>query len=160
MGPSEANDYRRIRLFALREDPEAFGTAHDDEAAQPLAVFEERLRSQLIFGAYERGKIVGIVGLTRELGPKVRHKGTLWGFFVDPAVRWQGFGRELLEEVLHYADDVVEQIKLTVVTKNLSAISLYESLGFQSYGIEKRALKVASGYDDELLMVRYCKAGA
>ena len=157
MGPNEADDYRCIRLLALRENPEAFGTAHDDEAAHPLPEFENRLRSQLVFGAYVCGKIAGMVGLARNSGAKVRHKGTIWGFFVDPTVRGQGVGRELLEAVLRYADDVVEQVGLTVITQNSSTIALYESLGFQSYGLEKRALKVASGYDDELLMVRYRK---
>jgi ribosomal protein S18 acetylase RimI-like enzyme len=47
----------------------------------------------------------------------------------------------------------VEQLTLSVVQDNEAARNLYRALGFETYGIEPRALKSAAGYADELLMV-------
>ena len=41
---------------------------------------------------------------------------------------------------------------LTVVASNISAVRLYKGLGFEEYGLERRAMKIGSNYHDELLM--------
>jgi ribosomal protein S18 acetylase RimI-like enzyme len=46
----------------------------------------------------------------------------------------------------------IEELQLTVVTINLGAIGLYESLGFKTYGVEPKALKVDNDYYEEALM--------
>jgi ribosomal protein S18 acetylase RimI-like enzyme len=50
------------------------------------------------------------------------------------------------------AQPELEQITLAVVTTNEAARSLYRSLGFATYGVEPRALKVGERYLDEDLM--------
>jgi RimJ/RimL family protein N-acetyltransferase len=42
-----------------------------------------------------------------------------------------------------------------VVSENLAARRLYESLGFAAYGHEVQALKHNGRYYDEILMVRF-----
>jgi RimJ/RimL family protein N-acetyltransferase len=49
----------------------------------------------------------------------------------------------------------LEQVLLHVVCDNEPARRLYESEGFEAYGLERRALKHAGGYQDGLLMVRF-----
>jgi RimJ/RimL family protein N-acetyltransferase len=44
-------------------------------------------------------------------------------------------------------------MNLTVVSDNHPAKRLYESLGFETYGVERRALKYNGQYYDEDLMV-------
>jgi ribosomal protein S18 acetylase RimI-like enzyme len=40
-----------------------------------------------------------------------------------------------------------------MVSKNACAVALYQRAGFESYGLEPRALKTAAGvYTDDLLM--------
>jgi ribosomal protein S18 acetylase RimI-like enzyme len=62
----------------------------------------------------------------------------------------------LVNAVIDHAAAVVEQVTLTVVADNASAIALYSAMGFERYGVEPRALKSERGYADEVLMVRYC----
>jgi ribosomal protein S18 acetylase RimI-like enzyme len=47
----------------------------------------------------------------------------------------------------------VEQIELSVTTTQTAAIGLYRSLGFESWGCEPKALKIADRYLDEEYMV-------
>ncbi|HRJ41637.1 MAG TPA: hypothetical protein PL105_07145 [Caldilineaceae bacterium] len=42
----DAAAYRRVRLQALQEHPEAFGSSAEDFAVQPLSDVADRLRSQ------------------------------------------------------------------------------------------------------------------
>jgi ribosomal protein S18 acetylase RimI-like enzyme len=159
LGVDDVADYRAIRLAALRTAPEAFGSTHDGEAERPDAAFAVRLVSSTVFGAYDGGAIVGMVGLRREEGPKDRHKAHVWGMFVRPEAQGMGVGAALMEALLAEAAEIVEQVTLTVVDRNHAAIALYEKFDFQMYGVEPRALKTASGYEDEVLMVRFVLKG-
>ncbi|MEZ4605618.1 MAG: hypothetical protein R2865_02105 [Deinococcales bacterium] len=49
----------------------------------------------------------------------------------------------------------LEQLHLIVADNNLAAKKLYTSLGFKSYGLEPRALKIGPDYFDDLLMVYF-----
>jgi RimJ/RimL family protein N-acetyltransferase len=49
----------------------------------------------------------------------------------------------------------LEQIMLSVATTQLAAASLYRSLGFESFGCERRALKIGERYVDEEHMVLF-----
>ncbi len=151
-------DYRSIRLAALRNAPEAFGSTYDEEVSRPMSAFADRLRHTTVFGAYDDARVVGMVGFARQSGPKDRHKGFLWGMYVDPEMRGRGIGAALVGAALRHAAGLVEQVTLSVVTSNTSAIALYEALGFKPYGVEPRALKSAQGCADEMLMLRYCDA--
>ena len=151
---SDAADYRAIRLSALRTAPEAFGSVHAVEAARPIERHAERLASSLVLGAYEGERIVGMVGLKRETGPKDAHKGFLWGFHVEPGNQRRGVGATLLSALLRAARGTVEQVTLTVV-QGSAAIALYERFGFTRYGLEPRALKSPAGYADAVLMVLF-----
>ena len=156
IGAGQAGDYRAIRLAALQHDPDAFGSTYEVEVARPLAWFEEATRNLAIFGAYADGRIVGMLGFGRHAGAKIQHKGFLWGMFVHPSQRRHGVGAALLQAAIEHASSEVEQITLSVVTTNRSAIALYEKFGFTAYGHETRALKIDGNYADEVLMVRFC----
>jgi ribosomal protein S18 acetylase RimI-like enzyme len=51
------------------------------------------------------------------------------------------------------ARDLVEQVMLSVVEANETAIAMYERFGFRRYGTESRALKSTAGYANQVLMV-------
>jgi len=157
LGAADAADFRSIRLAALKGAPEAFGSTYEVEVRRPLAHFVERVASCPVFGAfegpYEGRRIVGMAGYKREDGARDRHKAFVWGTYVEPAVRRRGVARALMEALMHEAAGEVEQLTLSVVKENEAAAALYRALGFESYGLEPRALKSATGYADEVLMV-------
>jgi ribosomal protein S18 acetylase RimI-like enzyme len=76
-------------------------------------------------------------------------------------MRGKGAGRALLKAVLERAAGIegVEQILLTVATTQAAALRLYRALGFESFGCERRALKIGGGYVDEEYMVLYIGRG-
>ncbi len=82
------------------------------------------------------------------------HKGTLWGMYVRPAARQAGVGRRLVEAVIDHARTRVELIDLRVVSENRAARRLYARLGFEEYGVEKRAAKYQGRYHDDVLMAK------
>jgi ribosomal protein S18 acetylase RimI-like enzyme len=151
----DAAIYRQIRLAALKAAPEAFGSTFEAEAARPIAAAEERLATSCVFGALDTVGIRGMAGFKREEGAKDCHKGFVWGLFVAPHARRAGVAQALMAAIMDEASGVVEQLTLTVTTTNTAAIGLYKSLGFQTYGVEPRALKSAAGYSDEMLMIRF-----
>lgn len=147
-----AEDYRTIRLSALKKAPEMFGSVYSLEAQRPIQVFVDRLADCAAFGAYVNGRIVGLMVLKQANGIKDAHKATLSAVFVEPELRGQGVANALLKAVVDYGASHVEQIMLTVVKDNDAAIGLYKKYGFEPYGVEPRALKTEQGYLDEVLM--------
>ena len=157
LGAGDAAGYRELRLEGLAGHPEAFGASWEDEAARPLAWFAERLERNAVFGGWVRGggvELAGVAGLLVPDAPKLSHKGVLWGMYVRPSARRTGLAATLLARVLEHARGVVEEVRLTVVSSNAAAVRLYEAAGFETYGVERRALKVAGRYHDEALMAR------
>jgi ribosomal protein S18 acetylase RimI-like enzyme len=152
LAAADAEDYRAIRLAALQGEPDAFGSVHAVEAPRPLADFAERLTTSMVFGACSDGRLLGVAGFKPETGPKDRHKGFVFGFYVDPEWRGRGIGSMLMEAVIACARNHVEQLTLAVVQDNDAALSLYRKFGFEAYGVEPRALKSDRGYRDEVLM--------
>lgn len=155
LGPADSDDYRAIRLAALANAPEAFGSTYAAEAARPREVFTERVSRLPIFGAYDADQIVGMAGYWRHDGLKDKHKGSVWGVYVAPPWRKRGVAGALMQAVIEAARDEVEQLLLAVVAGNDGAMALYRRLGFEVYGVEPRALKSEKGYVDEALMVRF-----
>ena len=152
---SDAALYRDIRLEALKQNPEAFGSTFEQENAQPLSWFEAAVGRSDIFGAFLDGALAGIAGYVAQQSPKQAHKALLWGMYVRPAGRKSGLGKRLVAGVLSHARGRVEMVQLTVVSENEAARRLYNALGFVEYGLEKRALKQDGKYYDEVLMVKF-----
>lgn len=84
----------------------------------------------------------------------MRHRANLFAMYVTPSIRKQQVGRQLVQEALRALEERswIEQVHLSVVRTNEAAKALYRSLGFESYAIEPRALKVDGTYHDEELM--------
>ena len=95
-----------------------------------------------------------MVGLRRERGDRLQHKGTIWGMYIADEVQGQGLGRTLIQEAIKRASNMtgLEQISLGVISGNDSARNLYLSLGFESFGLEKRAIVINEEYHDDELM--------
>lgn len=158
---TDVEEYRALRLRALREHPEAFGTAFEEMEHQPLAFFAGHIPSlddrpdNFMLGAFERGRLIGVVSFLRSTRVKSHHKGEFHGMHVASEAAGWGVGRALLEDAIGRvrAQAGLEQITLGVVRDNDRAHRLYERLGFAVYGTEPCALKLGDRCLDEDLMV-------
>ncbi|MEH6405151.1 MAG: N-acetyltransferase [Sneathiella sp.] len=151
---TDAVPFREVRLEGLHTHPESFSSSYDDERAEPLSSFEDWLENSIVFGGYnEENTLLGIASFIKPTMHKQCHKGKLTGIYVRPQARGTGLAKALISQLIAtHAEGVVEEILLTVGAFNAPAITLYKSLGFKEYGLEKRALKVGDTYYDELLM--------
>ena len=67
---ADADDFWKIRLRALRDNPEAFGSSYEESLTIPLANIVERLRNEstagdnFILGAFEEA-LVGFIGIVK-----------------------------------------------------------------------------------------------
>jgi ribosomal protein S18 acetylase RimI-like enzyme len=150
--PADARLYSEIRLEALQQAPEAFGSTFEQECSQSLAQFEEALTKADVFGAFRETDLLGMAGYRTQAGAKQAHKGLLWGMYVRSIARGTGVAKHLVEAVLGHARERVELVQLTVVSENEAAQRLYRSCGFVAYGHEVHALKQGGRYYDEVLM--------
>lgn len=156
---TDAEYYLALRLEALQNSPESFGSTYEEEKDQPVEKYIKRFESQdsYTFGAFENRELIGIITLVKEHRVKLRHRTSIVAMYVSPTRRRLGVGMSLMKEAIMMAKELegVEQVYLSVVTTNQSAKKLYTSLGFEVFGTEKHALKIDDSYFDEDLMVMF-----
>ncbi len=159
---NDVEDYWQLRLRGFREEPELFGSSHEELAGRALAEVERDLRGgNVVVGAFAPA-LVGIVGLHREPRRKRRHRAILWGMYVGREARGSGVGRALLDEIIRVAraTEGLEQIILTVMAHNAAAIALYRRFGFEVYGHAPRAMLLdGRAFDEELMRLDLRPAG-
>ena len=159
----DANEWSRLRLQALQGDPEAFSSSVEEHQILTSEDVARRIASEtgdsFVAGAFDAGRLTGMAGFFREKGPKLRHKGHIWGVYLAPEYRGKGVGRKLLETVLKRATAIqgLELVLISVASTQTTAISLYRSLGFARFGVDPRALKVNGRLIDEehMFMANY-----
>jgi ribosomal protein S18 acetylase RimI-like enzyme len=154
--PNDFDVYYSLRLESLQQCPVMYATDANDWQAVPREVIEKHLllsqsEQAPLFGAWQAGVLVGLLGLNPDSRPTVRHKGTLWGFYVAPAARRQGIGRALLEHAVLVAKSKLrlEQLRVVVTLHDPAAVRLFEQFGFREYGREPRAKLLDGVYYDQ-----------
>lgn len=159
LNPLDAEAYLTIRLKALQNNPEAFGSSYEEEKDHPVEKYISRFQSSdsITLGAFVDDQLVGVVTLFRESLTKLQHRANIIAMYVSPKQRGLGIGKSLMLEAIQVANDWagVEQVYLTVVTTNEPAKKLYALLGFEVFGSEKKALKIGDTYYDEEHMVLF-----
>jgi GNAT superfamily N-acetyltransferase len=146
LGEEDAADFLALRKNALETFPAAFSAAPEDDFLQSEpdvhALFRRR-EDGVVFGGFA-DRLKGCVGLFRDKKLKTRHKVHVWTMFVERDARGSGMGRALLEAAIGHAGgmDGVTDIHLGVSDLAPAARALYESVGFVTWGVEPRALKI------------------
>jgi predicted GNAT family acetyltransferase len=142
--PDDWQVLRDIRLRALAESPDAFGSTYEREA-----VFDEkdwRRRSvRPVLVVMQEGRPVSMGGAFTDDGV-VR----VWGMWTDPEQRGRGHARALLDALLGEAVSAGRPVALHVNTANPGARAVYERYGFVGTG-ELEALRPGSDQRIELM---------
>jgi len=136
LGPSGWERVRALRLRALADAPEAFGTTFAQDDARPPEDWTARLADPhaATFIATANGKDVGLVTGREYEG--YDGAGGLFGMWVAPSQRSRGIARELVDAVVAWArDSGFNRLLLDVADANTAAIALYESKGFRATGV-------------------------
>jgi ribosomal protein S18 acetylase RimI-like enzyme len=123
---------QHIRLAALRDDPSAFLSNHEREAAYD----EQRWRQEFSRGEWNimlaADREIGLLGVTREkkMPTQECYLEYLW---IAPDFRLAGVGSMLLRAVLeHLRDSGVQTVWLYILNGNHGAMNFYQRFGFQS----------------------------
>lgn len=146
-------EYVNLMVQAVERQPESFRIAVSDvSGAPPFAV---EIEGDFTLGAFgDAGELVGVVSFAREKQEKLRHKGLIYRMYVAFDSAGKGIGRALLRAAIDETRKIenLERINLTVVASNERAKNLYQSEGFVSFSLEKRAIKTGVNYFDEETM--------
>lgn len=126
---------RDLRLQALSDAPEAFGSSYEREAAFGDDVWTDRLgnaANATLLCETEREKC-GMVTLVRDEDEQLR--GRLVGMWVAPPFRRSGAADLLVRSVLRIAHDLgMSNVRLHVAEGNVRAERLYARHGFSRTG--------------------------
>ena len=105
--------------------------------------------------AEAEGKVVGHVTLFLTNKVRDRHSAAI-AIAVHPDSHGKGVGKSLMSEALNQADNWLNlvRVELEVHSDNLSAVSLYEKVGFEVEGTKRLSTFKNGRYIDMLLMSR------
>jgi ribosomal protein S18 acetylase RimI-like enzyme len=133
--PTEWEAFRALRLRALADAPDAFGSTLAEERDDTDERWQRRAHPSdgFVAVAEREGVLVGLaIGAP---APGHVQAAGLFSMWVDPAERGHGLGGRLIDAVVDWARGAgYGAIGLGVTTTNHGAIALYERLGFVDSG--------------------------
>jgi RimJ/RimL family protein N-acetyltransferase len=153
---ADAEKFRDLRLFALKESPLAFGADYETDRNRPPEYWPERLQEDeysVMFVAEHEHTLVGMTGIICRPLPKTKHSGKIIAVFVHPEWRGLRIAKSLIDACIRWARSKgIIIVKLSVNAENVSAIRCYERCGFTIYGTEPMGIFYNGKYYDGYLM--------
>lgn len=143
--PDEWRRYRDVRLQALLDAPNAFGSTYEAEAGRTDEMWAARIaaaaasgRDRVLF-ARDREKVCGLTWCNSSDGEQMVVN--LFQMWVDPTSRGMGVARALLRAAIDWAEYVgARRVCLDVAAAEAPAMRLYVACGFRAAG-EMRPLR-------------------
>ncbi|MEZ4819091.1 MAG: GNAT family N-acetyltransferase [Bdellovibrionota bacterium] len=154
----EIESWFDLRLAALKDAPAAFLETVDEAKQFGFEPYLQRLieggKDNVLFGCWNREKIVGSVGVVKNTRKKLSHSAFIWGVYIMPDDRRKGIARMLMNQAIIYAKETmkVRVIHLSVAESQIAATQLYVSLGFEIWGRQPNAICVGDLVYHELHM--------
>jgi len=132
-GVDDATRLRSIRLEALSDTPEAFGSSYADEVTRDDAQWREVAGRWTFFLAEDHDEVVGMASG----GHRDDHPGTWWLFamYVTPRLRGTGAAEQLVASVEQWArSEGAGELHLAVTDPVARARAFYAKLGYLPTG--------------------------
>ena len=131
--PASWQRFQRIRLAALAEAPDAFGSTLSDAEKRTESEWRKQLETIDTFVAVHNDIDVGLVrGAPDDTDPCTALLLSMW---VAPLYRGQGHGERLIQTVVEWARTAgFTRLVLDVADNNVAAVALYARLGFEPTG--------------------------
>lgn len=154
---ADAVQFSELRQEALRDNPSVFGssyTARENCTTEwALKVLSRNPQEEFSFVLEVDQQLVGMTGVHRSPGIKLRHSATIGGVFIQPGWRGLGLSDQLIKHCIAWAKiQKVALLKLAVVCGNLAALKVYQRNGFVVYGTEPKVILHDGIYFDEYLL--------
>jgi ribosomal protein S18 acetylase RimI-like enzyme len=148
-------DYRDLRLRALRSEPAAFGSSFEEESKLTAEEWKSRIRNTSF--AVSDDELIGMLACVYNDRRKTRHIADIVGVYVSAEHRGKGVGTRLIEHELSLIrkNRKVIKVKLAVNPEQRAAIRLYKKAGFVVTGRTKKELKVGRRFFDMLFMEKF-----
>lgn len=158
--PERWEEYKNLRLEALKNEPTAFAASYEEKASKEDEYWQNQLKKfqdadeDSMWFAEVSDKLVGLTGWYRSNTEKLRHSASVYAVYVNPKYRGKGIAKELIKKVLEEVESKPEIVKidLNVNTKNEAATNLYKKLGFEIVGTLHKEIYVNGEYFDEYEM--------
>ena len=151
--PKDWPAFKKLRLEALLQHPEAFSSSFEEESKLTDEEFQRKFSTCDLFGAFFDDELVGCAVFYIYSSEKMSHRGSLFSMYMKDIHRNRGAADALVKTIIDHAKQRIIQLHLTVITTNHAAIRLYQKNGFNIYGTEPRTLKIGDRFYDEHLMV-------
>lgn len=145
--------WKTIRLEALQNSPESFGSSYEEEILYTDQDWKTHLENNNIFGCFIDNELIASACYVPFSNIKGKHRGMIWGVYTKSAHRKKGLSKDLMQNLISHAQTQVSQLHLSCTTANQQAKNMYEKLRFKIYGTDPKALKIEDKYYDEYLMV-------
>lgn len=140
--------YRAVRLDALRDSPNAFPVTYEEEAAGDEASWRARMRRSWRFLADKGGEVVGVVSLRRDEDDP--ESGDIFGLYVRPQDRTTGVSWQLVQAAADRAKaEGYRRILYWVGSENARAIAFAANFGFRPAGERRPARIENADYGDQ-----------
>jgi RimJ/RimL family protein N-acetyltransferase len=155
LGEDRWQDYRDLRLEALKKEPQAFSSSWEEEQLLPEAVWRQRIKNALF--AMEDNKPVGTVAIFCNNRPKTKHVCEIFGVYLRKEYRGRGISKLMLNAALVEIKTFkgITKIKIGVIPTQKAAKHLYLKYGFKPIGHLKKEVCVDGKFYDELLMEQH-----
>jgi ribosomal protein S18 acetylase RimI-like enzyme len=148
LGEDDWQDYRSVRLAALRESPEAFVATAEDEESYDEDLWRERMRRSARLVAEREGRAVGVVSVGKAESED-GNAGEIFGLWVRPEARGSGVATRLVKNSASLAAARGQShLVYWVGTENGRAVAFASGMGFRPTDY-RRPMGVVSEEDGE-----------
>lgn len=156
--PADAMAYKALMLHAYEHAADSFTSTPQERALEADSWWLRRIDNPSgltwVWGAFADAELVGTVTVEYAAKTKTRHKGLIVAMFVHENFRGQGLARKLMRAAIEHGIERqgLRVFQLEVTQGNAHAEQLYQSLGFEPFGVEPMAVWTSEGYRSKVHM--------